>query len=153
MVGFLVCIWIAIGSVIDVRPTIQLPVYTNHCSHLNVSEQLKLLNMTQKEYMTPGSYHPEGLNYLYHMSYWLVPAFGFCITFVLGILFGLLRTYLLNKEDASTKYPEKVYVSPLIRKFFYKEEQKSINSNQFEGIQLNGFNNDKGENVDKQLDI
>ena len=73
-----------------------------------------------------------GLNSLYHLSYWLVPFTGFCITMVTGILVAACR----NALKISKPYPEKEYMSPIFSKLFSSDE-KLADSKQSNGIQLN----------------
>ena len=77
------------------------------------------------------------MNSLYHLSYWLVPTTGFCITVTVGILVALCR----NAWKISAPLPEKQYMSPvfsrLSRLFDNNEKPTSVDSKQSNGIQVN----------------
>lgn len=78
-----------------------------------------------------------GLNSLYHLSYWLVPTTGFCITVSVGILVALCR----NALKISAPLPEKQYMSSFFSRlsalFQSDEKPTSADSKHSNGIQLN----------------
>ncbi|XP_015795933.1 sodium-coupled monocarboxylate transporter 2 [Tetranychus urticae] len=89
LAGQITCVWIVIGGLVIKRPILSLEVSTEGCSANTTYLEPGLLVSQLKDYRIP-EYHPEGIAKIYHVSHFIIPAIGFLVALIVGILFSLL---------------------------------------------------------------
>jgi hypothetical protein len=93
------------------------------------------------DFLLPSEYYPEGMNKLYHVSYFYVSLIGFLITLVLGLLISLCT---------ATEYPDPATLSKFARKRMEKSRPTAASSPLFSQpkTDLNGVKVATNEKVD-----
>uniref|UniRef100_T1JYM9 Uncharacterized protein n=1 Tax=Tetranychus urticae TaxID=32264 RepID=T1JYM9_TETUR len=89
LAGQITCVWIVIGGLVIKRPMLSLEVSTEGCPANTTYLEPGLLVSQLKDYRIP-EYYPEGIAKIYHVSHFIIPAIGFLVSLIVGILFSLL---------------------------------------------------------------
>ncbi|RWS05184.1 sodium-coupled monocarboxylate transporter 1-like protein 2 [Dinothrombium tinctorium] len=82
LTGVTMTMTIAVGSVVNKKPRISLDLRTDSCTLYGIE--------IAKNFTLPGAYSPEGINKLFHISYFFIPVTGFVVCVTIGIIVSII---------------------------------------------------------------
>jgi SSS family transporter len=121
--GVAFSLFITIGTIVYPRPKVQLPFSVSKCPQ-SIYDKYGYANDTK--IILPWEYQPEGINQLFHISYFYVPLIGFLITLVIGVVVSLLTG---GSEDVDPSL-----LSPMVRGLKRKPKPMEMNGNTNRGF-------------------
>lgn len=116
VLGEVMCLWVAVGSLVYEAPAEELPTSIEGCT-APPEDGVYGFNVSSL-HRSPTPTEPTGLLKLYHLSYLFIPVLGCCVTMAIGVIVSIFTGGNTHHKDPD------VYVGCIARQVAKSTEQE-----------------------------